>query len=79
MGLLFSEGVEVGEKLRAVTAGEAMTSPAVTIAPGPSVAEAAGRMIDARVNRLPVVGEDGVLVGIVTRADLVRAFVRAGR
>jgi CBS-domain-containing membrane protein len=76
-GLLFSGGVAVGDKLRAVTAGEAMTSPAITIAPGRAVSEAAGRMIDANVNRLPVVNEDGALVGIVTRADLVRAFVRA--
>jgi CBS domain-containing protein len=77
VGLLFSEGVDVGEKLRAVTAGEAMTSPAITIAPGRPVSEAAGKMIDANVNRLPVVDDDGALVGIVTRADLVRAFVRA--
>jgi CBS domain-containing protein len=33
-------------------------------------------MIERAVNRLPVV-EDGRLVGIVTRADLVRAFARA--
>jgi CBS domain-containing protein len=76
-GLLFSEGVDVGEKLRALTAGEAMTSPAVTITPARPVSEAAGRMIDEQVNRLPVVTDDGVLVGIVTRADLVRAFVRS--
>ena len=33
-------------------------------------------MLDRGVNRLPVVDADGKLVGIVTRADLVRAFVR---
>ena len=33
-------------------------------------------MIDYRINRLPVVS-DGKLVGIVTRADLVRAFTRS--
>ena len=33
-------------------------------------------MVDEGVNRLPVVDADGTLVGIVTRADLVRAFVR---
>jgi CBS domain-containing protein len=76
VGLLFSEGVDVGEKLRAMTAGEAMTTPAITVSPGRAVSEAAGKMIDAHVNRLPVVDEEGALVGIVTRADLVRAFVR---
>ncbi len=34
-------------------------------------------MLDKHVNRLPVVDDDGVLVGIVTRADLVRAFVHS--
>ncbi len=76
VGMFHSEGVDVGEKLRALTAGEAMTSPAITITPARPVSEAAGRMIDARINRLPVVTDDGVLIGIVTRADLVRAFVR---
>jgi CBS domain-containing protein len=58
------------------TAGEAMTAPAVTIAPWRQVSGAAAQMLDAAVNRLPVVEDDGRLVGIVTRADLVRAFVR---
>jgi CBS domain-containing protein len=57
-------------------AGDAMTTPAVTIGPTRSVAQAAALMLDRGVNRLPVVDDDGRLVGIVTRADLVRAFVR---
>lgn len=56
--------------------GEAMTSPAETIGPNRPVAAAAAKMIELGVNRLPVVA-DGTLVGIVTRADLVRAFVRS--
>jgi CBS domain-containing protein len=63
-------------KLRAHTAGEAMTSPAITIGAETPVAEAARTMVDEGVNRLPVV-ENGVLVGIVTRADLVRLFTRS--
>ncbi len=63
-------------KLEARTAGEAMTSPARTILRTRPVAEAAARMLDEGVNRLPVVDRAGTLVGIVTRADLVRAFVR---
>jgi CBS domain-containing protein len=62
-------------KLNARTAGQAMTSPAVTITPRRSVAEAAELMLELRIDRLPVV--DGrELIGIVTRADLVRAFTR---
>jgi CBS domain-containing protein len=57
-------------------AREAMTSPAITIEPHWPVAIAADRMIEGGVNRLPVVRQ-GRLVGIVTRADLVRAFARS--
>ena len=62
-------------KASARTAGEAMTSPAITITPERPAAAAAQIMLDQGVHRLPVV-RDGVLVGIVTRADLVRAFTR---
>ena len=62
-------------KAGALTAGKAMTSPAITIAPWESVSEAARIMCERRVNRLPVVHHER-LVGIVTRADLVRAFTR---
>jgi CBS domain-containing protein len=63
-------------KVEARTAGEAMTAPAITIGTSDPVASAARIMIDRRINRLPVVSS-GVLVGIVTRADLVRAFHRS--
>ena len=53
-----------------------MTSPAITIPPYESVAEAARIMCERGVNRLPVV-KDERLVGIITRADLVRAFTRS--
>jgi CBS domain-containing protein len=65
-------------KLGARTVGDAMTSPAVTIGPGKSVADAAALMLDLGIDRLPVV-EAEELVGIVTRADLVRAFVRGDK
>jgi CBS domain-containing protein len=63
-------------KVAATTAGEAMTAPAITIGPDRSIPEAAAVMTARRINRLPVV-EDGRLVGIVSRADLVRAFIRS--
>lgn len=64
-------------KLEATTAGEAMTAPAVTISPERPVREAAVRMLEMDVNRLPVIDKAGRLVGIVSRGDLVRAFTRS--
>jgi hypothetical protein len=66
---------EQQQKLEARVAGEAMTKPPLTIAPFQSTASAAARMLENGINRLPVV-RNGRLVGIVTRADLVRAFAR---
>jgi CBS domain-containing protein len=64
-------------KAEARTAGEAMTAPPITIHADRRVDAAASLMLDRGVNRLPVVDRSGALVGIVTRADLVRAFVHA--
>ena len=63
-------------KARALTVRDAMTVPVETISPHASVAEAARRMSDLGIQRLPVVRDDQ-LVGIVSRSDLVRAFVRS--
>ena len=63
-------------KAAARTAGEAMTAPAVTIAPAMPVTSAASRMVESGINRLPVVQRDA-LVGIITRHDLVRVFARS--
>jgi CBS domain-containing protein len=63
-------------KLHARTAGEAMTSPAVTVPPNRSVADAASMLLELGIDRLPVV-DAGELVGLVTRSDLVRAFTRS--
>jgi CBS domain-containing protein len=57
--------------------GDAMSAPPITALPFASVAAAAGLMLDEGVNRLPVVDGSGRLLGIVTRADLVRAFARS--
>jgi CBS domain-containing protein len=64
------------EKAAGTVAGELMTAPAVTVPPTATVAEAARRMHAAGVKRLPVVDEDGRLLGIVSRADLLRVFAR---
>jgi CBS-domain-containing membrane protein len=64
------------DKLAARVAGEAMTSPAITVEPYWTIPTVAQMMLEHGINRLPVV-QAGRLVGIVTRADLVRAFARS--
>ena len=66
----------VAARFDAVTVGDAMSSPARTILADRTVAEAATLMLDENVNRLPVVDAEGTLIGLVSRGDLVRAFVR---
>jgi CBS domain-containing protein len=61
------------------TAEQLMTSPAVTIGPQASLAEAARVMHERGVKRLPVVGVAGRLVGIVSRSDLLTVFLRPDR
>jgi CBS domain-containing protein len=63
-------------KAAAAVAGKLMTAPAATVAPTATVTEAARRMHTAGVKRLPVVDETGRLVGIVSRADLLKVFTR---
>jgi CBS domain-containing protein len=64
-------------KFHARTVGEAMTAPAITTGPHRLVASAARAMVEHRIKRLPVVDLGGTLLGIVTRFDLIRAFVRS--
>lgn len=52
-----------------------MASPAVTVGLETSAVEIASIMIGRKINRLPVVGADGRLVGIISRADVLRTSV----
>ncbi|MER7187755.1 CBS domain-containing protein [Streptomyces hyaluromycini] len=63
-------------KAGAVTAEQLMTSPALTTRPDATLAQAARTMARAKVKRLPVVDELGVLQGVVSRADLLKVFLR---
>jgi CBS domain-containing protein len=63
-------------KAEGLFAMDLMTSPVVTVAPEATLAAAARRIHERHVKRLPVVDETGTLVGIVSRADLLRVFVR---
>jgi CBS-domain-containing membrane protein len=64
-------------KAGAATAGELMSTPAVTVHPDVTLAEAARIMAVRRVKRLPVVDDLGMLQGLVSRADLLKVFLRS--
>jgi CBS domain-containing protein len=64
-------------KAAATVAGALMTSPVVTVGPDTTLPAAARRLHDYGVKRLPVVDRAGALVGIVTRGDLLKAFLRS--
>ncbi|HEX6454863.1 MAG TPA: CBS domain-containing protein [Trebonia sp.] len=64
-------------KAEGITAADLMTGPPVTIGPDDTVAHAARLMYDRRVKRLPVVDDDGRLVGIVARSDVLSVYDKA--
>jgi CBS domain-containing protein len=66
----------VRSQVNAVTAADLMTKPAVTIGPDELVTHAARLMFNQRVKRLPVVSDDGTLIGIVTRSDVLSVYGR---
>ena len=59
-----------------LTAGALMTTPAITIGPDATIPAAARLMNTHRIRRLPVVDEDGKLIGVVSRRDLLSVFLR---
>ncbi|MGW5171651.1 CBS domain-containing protein [Streptomyces nodosus] len=63
-------------KAGAVTAEDLMTSPAVTVYANDSLGSAARTMAHTKVKRLPVVSDEGTLLGIVSRSDLLKVFLR---
>ncbi|GII95510.1 CBS domain-containing protein [Sinosporangium siamense] len=63
-------------KSRGETAGDLMTTPAVVTTQDISVVSAARVMDKHGVKRLPVINADGRLIGIVSRRDLIKVFLR---
>jgi len=59
------------------TVGDVMTKDVISIAPDASVWEAASLIDRHGIRRLPVVDDEGSVVGVVARSDLVRAMARS--
>ncbi|MDL2076255.1 CBS domain-containing protein [Streptomyces sp. GXMU-J15] len=64
------------DKARATDAAGLMTSPPLCAREDWSVVEAARMMAEHGVKRLLVTGDDGRLIGVVSRSDLLRVFLR---
>lgn len=58
------------------TVGDVMTTEVLTLPPDADHPEAARLMQKANIKRIPVVSESGHIEGLVTRADILRAFAR---
>lgn len=70
-----SEVEEELKKILATKAGELMTPEVITIHPDSSVSDLATLIEEEHINPIPVVKDDK-LVGIVSRADIVRLLAR---
>jgi CBS domain-containing protein len=63
-------------KSRGVIAREVMTTPVFSVSPNSTVGQAARLMHEKGVKRLPVTDPEGRVIGIVSRPDLLRVFLR---
>jgi len=73
---MVSEADILARKTGQETVGEIMSAPAYTVSEDAPLEEIAALLTEKKIKRVPVVRE-GKLVGIVSRADVVRAL--AGR
>lgn len=60
------------------TAGQIMTKPAVTVAPGETLQRVCELMLNRRIHRV-VVAEDKKISGIITTMDILRAIANQGK
>lgn len=68
---LVKKVVARAEDPRRAKVGDVMNSPLIKIHPDASLRDAAELMLKSGVKRLPVISDDGRLVGIITDTDLV--------
>lgn len=73
----FLAGRWIVEQGAASTAGELMTAPPITVGAASALPDAARLMYRKGVRRLPVVDAANNVIGIVSRADLLKPFIRS--
>jgi acetoin utilization protein AcuB len=65
---------EINYLLDKLSVGEVMTRFVITVTPDTPVLEAVRRLVGQKISALPVV-ENGQLIGIITRSDVLRLFL----
>ena len=60
--------------IRGKTAKDIMTAPAITAHSHFSISDLSRMIKDNKINRIPIVAEDGIPIGIVSRGDIVNSF-----
>ena len=66
--------IAAGKDADMVLVREVMSSPVEVIPPETSINDAAQKMVERRIKKLPVVDKNNNLVGIVTYSDFLRAY-----
>lgn len=78
-GIIYFGGVDQYKedfiKLAALKASEIMTTKVITVSRDTEIGAAASLMIEHNIKRLPVT-EDGKIMGIVSRADIIKTLVK---
>ncbi len=62
-------------KIAATTVAQAMTPDPITVSPDTLIEEVASIMVDRKIHTIPVQDEDGCLVGIVGKEDILRTLI----
>jgi CBS domain-containing membrane protein len=65
--------------VRLQKAEDIMTSPAIIVREDATAVEISNIFTEKNINRVPVIDSEGKMIGIVSRADIVRASLMAGR
>ena len=63
-------------EIRDITVGELMSKPALTVTPETTIEALTALMVAHDFNAFPVVSEIGALLGLVSRHDLFRLYLR---
>jgi len=69
--------VDFQDRMQSVTAEQAMTTELVTVKPDATIEEVARTMLEHRIHRVLVTGDDRQLEGVISAFDLLRVLARA--